>query len=145
MANAVLDVIETENLQQKAVEIGGLMMKHLNKLKEKYSVIGDVRGAGMFIGIELVINRQTKEPAALIADYVVSKFKENRILMSTEGKYENVLKFKPPMTFDESNVKEFISVLDDILQGVCDACKHKLDATNLIQLPDCHHSEAIYA
>lgn len=94
------------------------MLKELDRLKKKYSIIGDIRGAGNFIGIDLVYNRKTKEPATLAAEYVVARFRENRILMSAEGKYGNVLKFKPPMVFDEQNVEQFITVLEEILQDV---------------------------
>ena len=94
------------------------MLEELQEFKNKYPVIGDVRGAGMFIGIELVNNRQTKEPATQIADYIVAKFKENFIIMSTEGKYGNVLKFKPPMPFNEKDARRLLDTLRDILEDV---------------------------
>lgn len=118
VANAVLDVIEQEKLIDHGIQVGNLMLEELEKLKKKYSLIGDIRGVGLFIGIELVNNRRTKEPATLIAEYIVARFKENRILMSTEGKFGNVLKIKPPMVFNESNVKQFIFILEEILQDI---------------------------
>lgn len=118
VANAVLDVIEQEKLIDHGIQVGNLMIEELEKLKKKYSLIGDIRGVGLFIGIELVNNRRTKEPATLIAEYIVARFKENRILMSTEGKFGNVLKIKPPMVFNESNVKQFIFILEEILQDI---------------------------
>lgn len=128
MANAVLDVIEQEKLPEHALRIGALMLESLHQLKEKFPVIGDVRGQGLFIGVELVSNRNTKEPATLLAEYVVAKFKEAFILMSTEGKYGNVLKFKPPMAFSEENVRHFIATLEAILQEVCDSRRGRTDS-----------------
>lgn len=80
VANAVLDVIENEKLSEHAVRVGNYMLKSLATLKEKYPVIGDIRGMGLFIGIELVSSRTTKEPATLVAEYVVAKLKGERLL-----------------------------------------------------------------
>lgn len=129
MANAVLDVVENEKLPERAMVIGEMMLNELAKLKEKYSLIGDVRGMGMFIGIDLVVDRITKEPATMFAEYIVAKFKEAKILMSTEGKYGNILKFKPPMVFDEANVAHFISTFDDIL-SLCDSFPRTKDSAS---------------
>lgn len=123
VANAVLDVIENESLMEHAASVGNHMLEQLNRLKSKYPVIGDVRGMGLFIGVEMVSSRRTKEPATLVAEYTVAKFKENHILMSTEGKYGNVLKFKPPMVFNKKNVDHFITVFEEILQDVCDTSR----------------------
>lgn len=116
----MLDVIENENLPAKAVRVGKLLLDELMKLKLKYNLIGDIRGAGMFIGIDLVLDRLTKEPATLVAEFIVAKLKEAKILMSTEGKYGNILKFKPPMVFNEANVSHLVQNLDNIL-SVCDS------------------------
>lgn len=121
VANAVLDVIEGERLQEHALHTGALMLESLHALKEKFAVMGDVRGTGLFIGVELVTDRRTKEPATLLAEYVVAKFRESHILMSTEGRHGNVLKFKPPMVFSEDNVRHFVATLEAILQEVTSA------------------------
>ena len=113
-----MDVIEKEKLAEHAITLGDFILQNLYKLKEKYPVIGDVRGMGLFIGIELVTDRTTKEPATLLSEYVVAKFKENFILMSTEGKYGNVLKFKPPMVFNEENATHLLTVFEEILQNI---------------------------
>lgn len=136
VANAVLDVIENERLSEHAVQVGESMMKDLYQLKDKYSVIGDVRGMGLFIGIELVTSRVTKEPATMLAEYVVSKFKEQRILMSTEGKYGNVLKFKPPMVFNHENAKHLLEKLDEILQEVSNSVQARTSSLSSIQSMD---------
>ena len=118
IANAVLDVIEKEELKEKAVKVGNFLKQELLSLQKQYHIIGDVRGQGMFLGVEIVVNRETKEPAGLLAEYIVSRFKDEKILMSTEGKYGNVLKFKPPMAFSIENCKEFIRVSEEILQEI---------------------------
>jgi len=79
-----------------------------------------VRGEGLFLGVELVVSRDTKEPASLMAEYIVSRFKDEKILMSTEGRYGNVLKFKPPMVFSIKNAEHFLQTFNEILQEVYD-------------------------
>lgn len=118
VANAVLDVIEKDDLKNHGIRVGNFMLKGLNNLKEKYSCIGDVRGAGMFLGVDMVADRKTKEPATQIAEYIVKRFKDEKILMSTEGKYGNVLKFKPPMTFTTENATQWFKVFEMILEEV---------------------------
>lgn len=118
VASAVLDVIERDNLKDHALEVGKALLDGLQELKHKYSVIGDVRGRGLFIGIDLVKSRLTKDPSSDIADYVVKKLKEEHIIMSTEGKYGNVLKIKPPMSFSVNNANHVLSKLDMILSKV---------------------------
>lgn len=130
VANAVLDVIETEDLPAKAIRVGKLLLDELMQLKAKYTLIGDVRGAGMFVGIDLVLDRITKEPATLQAEFIVAKLKEAKILMSTEGKYGNILKFKPPMVFDETNVAQLVAHLDQVL-SVCEAFPRESNAKHL--------------
>ena len=112
---AVLDVIEEEKLQENALRIGDRMKKGLEKLKAKYPLIGDVRGLGLFIGIELVLNRETLAPATEQATYVIERMKEEGILISTDGPFHNVLKIKPPMVFTEANADLLVSTLDRIL------------------------------
>ncbi len=76
-------------------------------------MIGDVRGAGLFIGIELVSDPATLEPAAKAASQVVQKLKERGILLSIDGPYHNVLKFKPPMVFSMANAERLLGEMDD--------------------------------
>ena len=68
---AVLDVIENEKLQENASKVGAYLLSGLNKLKSKYSIVGDVRGLGLFIGVELVLNLETLEPAPEQATYII--------------------------------------------------------------------------
>jgi 4-aminobutyrate aminotransferase-like enzyme len=115
---AVLDVIEKENLQKHALKVGNQLLKDLKKLMKKYPIIGDVRGLGLFIGVELVKDRKTKEPAAQEANQIINQMKEAGILISTDGPLHNVLKIKPPMVFNSENAKTLAESLDCILYGI---------------------------
>ncbi|XP_054156082.1 5-phosphohydroxy-L-lysine phospho-lyase-like [Oppia nitens] len=118
IANAVLDIIERDQLREHAIRVGKIMKQGLLRLQQQYPIIGDVRGEGLFLGAELVMSRETKEPADLVASYVVARFKDEKMLMSTEGKYDNVLKFKPPMVFTEDNARQFLQTFETILKEI---------------------------
>ena len=112
---AVLDVIREEELQQHALETGNYLMTGLRKLMDKHSIIGDVRGHGLFIGAEMVRSRESLEPAIAEIDIIVEQMKSRGYLLSTDGPLHNVLKIKPPMTFNTSNADEMLQFLDEIL------------------------------
>ncbi len=112
---AVLDVIEEEKLQENALKVGGLLKSGLAQLMGKHALIGDVRGLGLFLGVELVRDRSTLEPASVEASYVIERMKENGILVSTDGPLHNVIKIKPPLIFTQDDANRFISTLDKIL------------------------------
>lgn len=112
---AVLDVIEEEKLQQNAVETGEYFMNLLLDLPKEFPVIGDVRGSGLFLGVEFVKDLETKEPNTELAHFLKNKLRENFILVSTDGPYDNVIKMKPPMCFNKSNVEQFIQSLGTFL------------------------------
>jgi 4-aminobutyrate aminotransferase-like enzyme/Ser/Thr protein kinase RdoA (MazF antagonist) len=116
IGNAVLDVIENEKLQQNALEVGTGFLDKLEQLKLAYPVIGDVRGLGLFIGIELVNDRHNKVPAAAQASYISERMKQKGILISTDGPMHNVLKIKPPICFSHENADQCIEALAQILQ-----------------------------
>jgi len=113
---AVLDVIKDENLQENALKVGKHLKVGLDDLKTKHDLIGDVRGMGLFIGIELVVKRDTLEPARDQAYYIIEKMKELGILLSIDGPLHNVIKIKPPLVFSESNAELLIDKLDEVLQ-----------------------------
>ena len=115
---AVLDVIEKEGLQKHALKTGNQLIKDLKKLMKKYPIIGDVRGLGLFIGVELVRDRNTKEPAALEAKQIINQMKEAGVFISTDGPLHNVLKIKPPMVFNSDNAKTLVNTLDRILKKI---------------------------
>jgi 4-aminobutyrate aminotransferase-like enzyme/Ser/Thr protein kinase RdoA (MazF antagonist) len=112
---AVLDVIEDEKLQANALKVGNRLKAGLERLKLSYPLIGDVRGLGLFIGIELVLDRKTLAPAATQASYIVERMKDHGILMSTDGPLHNVLKIKPPLVFSQENADYLVSTLDKVL------------------------------
>jgi 4-aminobutyrate aminotransferase-like enzyme len=113
MGLAVLDVIEQEHLQENAAKVGDFLLAGLNKLKEQFALIGDVRGMGLFIGVEMVKDRMTLEPATKEANAVIEYLKAHRILLSTDGPYDNVLKLKPPVVFSMTNAEEFLMRVEE--------------------------------
>ncbi|MDP7439318.1 MAG: aminotransferase class III-fold pyridoxal phosphate-dependent enzyme, partial [SAR324 cluster bacterium] len=112
---AVLDIMENEGLRQNALETGNWLKEKLEALKESFPLIGDVRGEGFFLGVELVLDPETREPAPLQADYVVERMKSRKILLSTEGPGHNVLKFKPPMVFNQRDAQHLLAELEQVL------------------------------
>jgi 4-aminobutyrate aminotransferase-like enzyme/Ser/Thr protein kinase RdoA (MazF antagonist) len=111
----VLDIMEKEGLRQNALETGSWLKEKLEALKESFPLIGDVRGEGFFMGVELILDSESREPAPLQADYVVERMKSRKILLSTEGPGHNVLKFKPPMVFNQRDAKHLLSELEQVL------------------------------
>ncbi len=116
---AVLDVIENEHLQQNAHKVGRHLLEGFRGLMDKYPLIGDVRGQGLYAGVELVIDRYTLDPAPEHADYIINRMKDHGILISTDGPLHNVLKLKPPMVFTEENADEVVAALDKIFSEDC--------------------------
>ena len=112
---AVLEVIEKEQLQDNALLIGNYLLNGLNELKAKHSIIGDVRGAGLFIGVELVKDRISKAPASSEIKSIVEKMKNLGFLLGTDGPFNNVLKIKPPIIFSKYNADTLIKNLDQVL------------------------------
>nr|XP_035921744.1 5-phosphohydroxy-L-lysine phospho-lyase [Halichoerus grypus] len=112
---AVLDVLAKEQLQAHAASVGSVLMGLLGQQKAKHPIIGDVRGVGLFIGVDLIKDTATRTPATEEANYVVSRLKENYILLSTDGPGRNVLKFKPPMCFSVDNARHVVAKMDTIL------------------------------
>jgi 4-aminobutyrate aminotransferase-like enzyme len=113
---AVLDVIQSENLQDNAKQVGHYLLNALRQLQTRFHLIGDVRGTGLFIGIELVNDRVNLEPASQAAIRVVEYLKQHHILLSIDGPLENVLKLKPPMVFSQENANTFLMRLEEALQ-----------------------------
>ncbi len=99
----VLNVIHDEGLMQNAKTVGGYLKEGLRNLMGEIECLGDVRGPGLFIGVELVKNRLTREPATTEAAYFANRMRDKGILMSTDGPFNNVLKIKPPMVFSSSH------------------------------------------
>lgn len=112
---AVLDVIEDEGLQRHAYETGRHFLEALKEVKDRHTAVGDVRGSGLFIGVELVRDRSTRSPATDAAGYVVEQMREQGILSSRDGPQRNVLKIKPPLVLQRSDVDRYIETLDETL------------------------------
>jgi len=109
---AVLDVIRDEGLQENARVTGEYLLDGLRDLARRHPLIGDVRGQGLFVGIELVHNRETKEPADREASEIVERMKDAGILLSTDGPHHNVIKIKPPLVFCKPDADLLLRVLD---------------------------------
>lgn len=114
---AVLDVIESEKLQENALEVGNYFLAKLNLLKPKHKIIADVRGRGLFIGVELVKDLASKEPATAEANEIVNQMLSKCILLSTDGPHNNVIKIKPPIVFSKKDVDMVVDNLDMVLSG----------------------------
>jgi 4-aminobutyrate aminotransferase-like enzyme len=112
---AVLDVIEQEGLQAHAWQVGNRLLDGLRGLMDRHPLIGDVRGLGLFVGIELVLDRATLAPAGDYAAYVTNRMRDHGILISTDGPDHNVLKLKPPLVFDAADADRLVATLDKIL------------------------------
>ncbi len=115
---AVLDVLEQESLQENARTVGNRLLAGLRKLQTQFPLIGDVRGLGLYLGAELVRDRQTLEPAAAEATYIANRMRDKGILISTDGPLHNVLKIKPPLVFTNENADFLVETLGEIMNEV---------------------------
>lgn len=116
IGNAVIKTIQQEGLQQNAFESGIYWMQQLNILKDQFPLLGDVRGAGLFIGVEC-IDQYGKENT-LLAQQIKNGLKDACILASTDGPLDNTLKMKPPLCFTKQNVDRFIDSMYTILKNL---------------------------
>ncbi len=112
----VLNIIKEEGLQKNAAITGQYLKDGLHDLMKKYPVIGDVRGPGLFLGIELIDDLEILTPATKKASYLANRMRELGILMSTDGPYENVLKIKPPIIFNRKDSDFLLETLDRVFQ-----------------------------
>lgn len=112
IGTAVLQTVKREKLQENALNVGEFLKHELKQLANEYPIIGDVRGQGLFLGIELVDSNMN--PLAAQTDYLANRMKDHGILMSTDGPDHNVLKIKPPIVFTKENAKELIHYLRKI-------------------------------
>ncbi len=112
---SVLDAIEEDKLMQNAKEVGSIFINGLLELKDKYTVIGDVRGKGLFIGFELVKDRETLEPATVEAKEIVKEMQHRNVLLSIDGPHKNVIKIKPPMVITKEDALKTIKLLDEVM------------------------------
>jgi 4-aminobutyrate aminotransferase-like enzyme/Ser/Thr protein kinase RdoA (MazF antagonist) len=112
---AVLDVMRDEDLQRHALEVGARLKAGLAALAADFPIVGDVRGLGLFLGVELVADPMSLHPAPRQADYVVNRLRDRGVLVSTDGPLHNVLKLKPPLPFAEDDADRLVSLLAETL------------------------------
>ncbi len=115
---AVLEVIEREKIQENALHVGRHLMEGFARLQEKHSLIGDVRGKGLMLGIELVKDRQTKEPATAEVAEVLEKSRHYGLLIGKGGLFGNTLRIKPPMCLTIDDADFLVSVLDQVFSKI---------------------------
>ena len=109
---AVLDVIEREKLQANALKIGAQLIAGLERLRQKHNIIGDVRGKGLMLGIELVKDRATKEPAKAECAQILETCKEMGLLLGKGGLHGQTIRFSPPMCVTEADAEFLLDVLE---------------------------------
>jgi 4-aminobutyrate aminotransferase-like enzyme/Ser/Thr protein kinase RdoA (MazF antagonist) len=114
-ALATLEVLEEEELQANAARVGRRLLAGLQDLAARHPQIGDVRGAGLFVGVELVRDRATREPAGLEAGEVAERMRRRGVLLGTDGPHHNVLKIRPPLCFDAADADQLLAALDEAL------------------------------
>jgi 4-aminobutyrate aminotransferase-like enzyme/Ser/Thr protein kinase RdoA (MazF antagonist) len=113
---AVLDVLRDEQLQQNALAMGTRWLASLRELQNTYRLLGDVRGLGLFLGLDLVQDHATREPATKQASYVVNRLCDRSILAGTDGPHHNVIKLRPPLIFTVDDANLFTATLAEILE-----------------------------
>lgn len=112
---AVLDVIDREGLQQNARDVGRYLRKGLAELADRHELIGDIRGSGLFIGVDLVTDRESRAPATSAARNLTNALRRNGILTNPIGKFGNILKLRPPMVFSKEHADLFVETFDRCL------------------------------
>jgi 4-aminobutyrate aminotransferase-like enzyme/aminoglycoside phosphotransferase (APT) family kinase protein len=118
VGNAVLDEIERLDVVNYGATLGRHLLGSLSALAERHRAIGDVRGAGLYLGVELVEDRVSKHPATALAGAIVEYAKERGVLLSTDGPFGNVIKIKPPMVFNSADAERLVGVVDRALSVV---------------------------
>jgi 4-aminobutyrate aminotransferase-like enzyme/Ser/Thr protein kinase RdoA (MazF antagonist) len=126
---AVLNVVQEENLQAHALRVGHHLLAGLRSLQDRHPIIGDVRGSGLFLGVELVRNRETLEPAAQEASFIVNRMRDRGILLGTDGPFHNVIKIRPPMPFSLHDADQLVGTMQTILAEhfvhIKDSCRQQ--------------------
>ncbi|HEX9166713.1 MAG TPA: aminotransferase class III-fold pyridoxal phosphate-dependent enzyme, partial [Gemmatimonadales bacterium] len=115
IALEVLDVIRDDGLQARARDVGTYLMEGLAALAPRHAIIGDVRGIGLFSGIEFVRDRATLEPADTEAAYIANRMRDLGVLVSTDGPFHNVIKIKPPLVFTRGDADTLVAAMDRVL------------------------------
>jgi len=114
---AVLDVLRDEQLLQNAQRVGDYVLAGMRRLQAKHPIVGDVRGQGMFFAVEMVSDRQTREPAGARTKVIVNAMREQGILLSRIGLHDNILKIRPPLVFSTGHADLLLDTLDSVLSA----------------------------
>ncbi len=114
-ASAVLEIVEEEGLQERARIVGDRLLSGLEELAGRTRWIGDVRGSGLFVGVEFVADREARTPAPEVAAFVAERLREKRILTGTDGPDHNVLKLRGPLVLDAHDIDRFLTAMAEIL------------------------------
>ena len=117
-ANATLEVVQSENLMANANQVGAIMLSGLRDLMQEDERIGDVRGTGLYLGVEMVKDRETREPNGPLALALVNEMRRRRVLISATSYNANVLKVRPPLIFTAANADQFLTELKSALKTV---------------------------
>ncbi len=112
VGKTVIEVIEDEGIEASVGRVGAYTRAGLNELKSRYEMIGDIRGRGLFLSVDLVSDPETKAPDKAAAHHMVNQLKAEGVLLSAHGRHDNVLKIRPPMVFDEANADQLLTALD---------------------------------
>lgn len=115
---AVLRTVLEENLQGHALQLGGYIQEGLRELQDRYRLLGDIRGEGLFLGVELVNDPDSLVPAAAEASYLINRMKDKGVLMSTDGPLHNVIKIKPPMSLTFAQADFMLEQLEEVLKEI---------------------------
>ena len=118
VAGTVIDIIQDEGLVENAEKIGGYLKTELLKIKDDFDYLGDVRGPGLFIGLDIVDNKEDKNPDKEKAIEIVEILKSKGVLISNAGQYRNVLKLRPPLVFDIDNANFLLDTLNQAFREV---------------------------
>ncbi|HTV71252.1 MAG TPA: aspartate aminotransferase family protein [Rhizobiaceae bacterium] len=117
-AQATFDVIRDEKLMENADRVGGIIQDGIRDIATRHQSIGDVRGAGLYIGVELVKDRVTKEPDSKTALSIVNGLRERRVMISGTGYHSNILKIRPPLVFGEMHADRLLTELEATIRSV---------------------------
>lgn len=113
VGNAVLDIMEEEKLVENAAKVGGLLKSELERFVDRYEHVGDVRGRGLFIGIEWVKDREARKADRAGAEQFAERMKKKGFLLAAAGQRGNVLKIRPPLVFEKEHAELLLTALDE--------------------------------
>ena len=117
-AIATINVIKKENLLERAARLGNYVMKRFKEMSERYPIIGDVRGKGLLIGVDIVKNSKTREPDKATALKICWRAWEKGLILITFGKHGNVLRIAPPLNIPEEDLDRGLEVIEESIKDV---------------------------